>query len=98
MQHDELDTMLLRRAAPPSPRRNFAEDIIHAALTHPRARAQALTFWGEFTSMFAIPHPSVAVAAGIILGLVMGVQAGDGMTLLQQDWTSFLDINEGGWL
>lgn len=98
MQHDDLNGLLTRRAAPPKPREGLAESIIHAALTHPRARQQALGFWNELMNMFAFPHPSVAVAAGVVFGLVMGIQASDGLFLLQQDWSSFLDINEGGWL
>lgn len=98
MQHDELDTMLARRAAPPASQNGLAERIIHAAVSTIQDRPRALSLWNEFLSIFAIPHPSVAVAAGIVLGIVVGAQAGDGLFILQQDWSSFLYVNEGGWL
>lgn len=97
MQHDDMDRILMNRAAAPKPRHGFAESIIHAALTQVREK-RAIGFWNEMMAAFAIPHPSVALAAGVVLGLMVGIQAGDGISLLQQDWSSFLDINEGGWL
>lgn len=98
MQHDDLNDILMNRAAPPHARAGLAEDIIHAALMKPRAKQQGLSFWNELIAMFAIPHPSVAVATGIVLGLAMGLQLSDGLSMLQQDWSSFLDISEGVWL
>lgn len=97
MQHDDLETMLRRRAAP-VPREGLAERIIHAALSQMQESPRAMGLWNELLSMLAIPHPSVAVATGVILGLVVGAQAGDGLFILQQDWSSFLYVNEGGWL
>ncbi len=99
MQQDnnELDVLLSRRAAPPKARADLAERIIHAAVSQIREK-RSQNFWDDFMAMFAIPHPSVAVATGIILGLVVGIQASDGLTILQQDWSSFLYVNEGGWL
>jgi hypothetical protein len=97
MQHDELDNMLARRAVV-TPRDGLAERIIHAAVSQIQERPRVLGFWNEVMNMFAIPHPSVAVAAGIIIGLVVGIQAADGLFVLQQDWSSFLEVNEGGWL
>lgn len=96
-QHDDLDILLKRRAAP-QPQNDLAERIIHAAVSQMQRRAQTGGFWSEILSMLLIPHPSVAVATGIILGLVIGAQAGDGLFILQQDWASFLYVNEGGWL
>ncbi|GEM_PF-2372333 len=100
MQPDdnELNFLLSQRAAPPRARADLAERIIHAAVTQMRDKPRAQNFWDDFMAMFAIPHPSVAVATGIILGLVLGLQASDGLTILQQDWSSFLYVNEGGWL
>jgi hypothetical protein len=95
---DELNNLLNKRAVPPRARADLAERIIHAAISQTQERPRAQNFWNELMQMFAIPHPSVAVAAGIILGLMMGIQAGDGLAVLQQDWSSFLYINEGGWL
>ncbi len=97
MQHDELDNLLGRRAAP-KPRADLAERIIHAAVSQIQDKPRVLGFWNEMMAMFAIPHPSVAVAAGVIIGLLVGVQAADGLFVLQQDWSSFLYVNEGGWL
>ncbi len=96
-QHDELDTLLGRRAAPRA-RADLAERIIHAAVSKIQENPRAMSLWNELLSVFAIPHPSVAVATGIILGVVVGAQAGDGLFILQQDWSSFLYVNEGGWL
>ena len=96
-QQDELDTLLARRAAPP-PRADLAERIIHAAVSRIQESPRAMGLWNELLSMFAIPHPSIAVATVVILGLVVGAQAGDGLFILQQDWSSFLYVNEGGWL
>lgn len=97
MQHDELDRLLGQRAVPKA-RADLAERIIHAAISQVKDRPRAAGFWNEILAMLAIPHPSVAVAAGVIVGLVAGVQVGDGLFILQQDWSSFLYVNEGGWL
>lgn len=97
MQHDELDTILTRRAVPKA-RADLAERIIHAAVSQIQERPRLNTFWNELLAMFAVPHPSVAVAAGVLIGIVVGMQAGDGLFVLQQDWSSFLYVNEGGWL
>lgn len=97
MQHDELDILLARRAAAKPPA-DLAERIIHAAISQIQERPRVLSFWNEMIGMFAIPHPSVALAAGVILGLLVGMQAGDGLYVLQEDWSSFLYVNEGGWL
>jgi hypothetical protein len=96
-QHDELNTLLARRAVP-QPRADLAERIIHAAISKIQDSPRAMSLWNELLSVFAIPHPSVVVATGIILGVVIGAQAGDGLFILQQDWSSFLYVNEGGWL
>ena len=98
MLHDEngIMNMLENRKPAPSPRPDLADRIIHAALSHVPARRPG--FWGELAAMFALPHPSVAIAAGVVLGLVLGIQAGDGLLVFQDDWSSFLYINEGGWL
>lgn len=97
MQHDDLNELLAKRKTPPA-RKDLAERIIHAALQHPQNKARGADIWNDVMAMLAIPHPSVAVAAGIVLGLMMGIQASDGLSILQQDWSSFLVINEGGWL
>ncbi len=97
MQQDDLDNMLMRRAAAPKAPSGLAERIITQALLN-MPRVTRKSFWEELGFMFALPHPRVAIAAGVILGIAMGVQAGDGLTMLQQDWSSFLYINEGGWL
>ena len=100
MQQDdnELNLLLSRRAAPPTAASDLAERIIHKAVTQVRENPRAQSLWSELAAMFAIPHPSVALAAGIVLGLMVGVQASDGLIVLQQDWSSFLYVNEGGWL
>lgn len=97
MQHDELDTLLRQRAVPKA-RADLAERIIHAAVSQIQDRPRITGFWSEILDMIVLPHPSVAVAAGVVLGLVVGAQAGDGLFILQQDWSSFLYVNEGGWL
>lgn len=99
MQQDDndLNMLLSNRAAPPKARPDLAERIIYAAVSQVREMRRQ-NFWDDFMAMFAIPHPSVAVAAGIIVGLTVGIQASDGLTILQQDWSSFLYVNEGGWL
>lgn len=96
MQHDDIETILMKRGQAPKARPDLAERIIHAAL-QVKTRAQQ-NLWQEFLSMFAMPYPTVAATACVIVGLVIGLQAADGLSLLQQDWTSFLEINEGDWL
>ena len=95
MRHDNLDLILNRRAAPPSSG-NLAERIIHLAVT--RGQERAVSVWQELLGMFLLPNPSVAFATTILLGVTLGLQAGDGFDLLQMDWTSFLDTAEGDWL
>lgn len=98
MQYDDRDMEnMLKRRAVPAASGDLSERIIHAALAHMPVRTRP-GFWGELMAMFALPHPSVAIAAGVILGLVLGIQAGDGLFAIQDDWSSFLYINEGGWL
>ncbi len=98
MEHNEINLILQRRAGPPPCPSNLAERIIHRAQLSVRERPTVQSLWAEFMSMFALPHPAVLTAAGIVLGLLVGIETGDGLFSLQQDWTSFLDINEGGWL
>jgi hypothetical protein len=75
---------------------SLPDQIIHAASLAPRIQGQSV--WGEVLSMFALPHPSVAMAACIMFGIAAGAQFADGLSFLQQDWTSFLYISDGGWL
>lgn len=96
MQHDDIETILMKRSPAPKARADLSERIIHAALQG-KARAQQ-SLWQEVLSMFAFPYPTMAAAACLLLGLAIGIQAGDGLSLLQQDWTSFLEINEGDFL
>ena len=98
MEHDELNQLLARHKVPMA-RPDLAERIIHAAISQPQEKPRrASTWWNDVLSMFVLPHPSVAVVTGVLFGLVVGMQASDGLTVLQQDWSSFLYINEGGWL
>lgn len=92
----ELERMLARRALP-RPSGDLAERIIFAAVTTMQGKP-SLSLWQELMGMIAFPHPSVMAAAGVVLGLLVGVQASDGLSSLQQDWSSFLYVNEGGWL
>lgn len=96
--NDELNNILMKRAAAPSAPVDLAERIIHAAVSQIQAKPRVTTFWDEIMAMIVIPHPSVAIAAGIIVGLMAGLQASDGLSMLQQDWSSFMVVNEGGWL
>ncbi len=98
-QDNDINNWLKGRAAPKAPG-GLAERIIHAAVMQPRPQKAAgfSAWWNDVLSMFALPHPSVALATVLVLGLALGVQASDGLTVLQQDWSSFLYINEGGWL
>lgn len=96
MEHDDVNTLLSKRYSPAAPQ-GLAEKIIFKAVTSIQVLPKR-SFWNEFGAMFALPHPAVVLACGVILGLVMGLQAGDGLTMLNQDWSSFLDVNEGGWL
>lgn len=97
-QQDEINRLLSMRAAPPRAPSNLAERIIHAAISGIAEKQMPRNIWAEIGSLFALPHPSVVVAMSILIGLVVGFQAGDGLAPLGQDWSSFLDINEGGWL
>ena len=99
MEHDKnIDAFLMKRAVPPAADSHLAERIIHAALASIPQRMRPQSLWADFISMFAIPHPAMLAVAGIILGLLVGLDTGDGLFSLQQDWASFLDVNEGGWL
>lgn len=97
MEQDDLTRMLHGRNVPRAPQ-GLAERIIHQAVSALQEPARARNIWAEIGAMIALPHPSVALATTILFGLVVGFQAGDGLSLLGQDWSSFLDINEGGWL
>lgn len=97
MEHDELNRVIAHRYAPQAPS-NLAERIIHAAMMDVQAGGMPRNLWAEIGAMFALPHPSVVMATIVIFGVVIGIQAGDSLIPLGQDWSSFLDINEGGWL
>jgi len=77
---------------------DLAERIIYAAIAGIQDLPTPRNIWDELRAMFALPHPSVVVVTTILLGLAVGLQAGDGLSMLNQDWSSFLEINEGGWL
>lgn len=94
-QDNELNGLLGNRFTPHAPQ-DLAERIIFRAVTN--LRQPARNFWTEFATMFSIPHPSYVMAVAVVIGLVVGLQAGDGLAMLGQDWSSFLEINEGGWL
>jgi hypothetical protein len=97
MEQDELDGILSRRYAPKAPK-DLAERIIHAAISGIQELPTSRNIWAEIGAMFALPHPRVVVAMSILIGVVVGFQTGDGLAPLGQDWSSFLDIDEGGWL
>ncbi len=99
MQHDNLNEWLNKRMTP-KVRPDLAERIIFTALHSGQEPPPAAwgAIWKDLMSMVVIPHPSVVVATGIILGIVIGMQTGEGLSMLEQDWSSFLDVNEGGWL
>lgn len=97
MEQDDLNRMLNSRYTPNAPS-GLAERIIHAAMMDIQARQMPRNLWAEISAMFALPHPSVVMATIVIFGVVIGIQAGDSLIPLGQDWSSFLDINEGGWL
>lgn len=96
MEQDELDGVLKRRYAPAAPK-DLAERIIHAAVSGIQM-TPSRNIWAEMAAMFALPHPRVVVAMVVLIGVVVGFQTGDGLAPLGQDWSSFLDIDEGGWL
>jgi hypothetical protein len=95
MEQDNMHPMMKNRYMPHVPH-DLAERIIFQAVSTVPQRPR--NFWAEFTAMFTLPHPSYVMAVAIVLGLAVGLQAGDGLNMLGQDWSSFLDINEGGWL
>jgi high-affinity nickel permease len=96
-RQDDMNNLLNARYVPKAPDA-LAERIIHAAITSLPELIQPRNIWAELGAMFALPHPSVVVATCVLVGLAVGLQAGDGLTILSQDWSSFMDINEGGWL
>lgn len=96
MEQGDINALLSKRYSPKAPQ-GLAEQIIFRAVSSMQVLPKR-SFWNEFAAMFALPHPTVVLACGVLLGLAMGLQAGDGLTMLGQDWSSFLDINEGGWL
>jgi hypothetical protein len=97
MEQVEVERMMSRRYRPAAPA-DLAERIIYAAVNSIQDRAVPRNIWAEIGAMFALPHPRVVVAMSVLIGVVVGFQAADGLVPLGQDWSSFLYINEGGWL
>lgn len=97
MEQDDMEQVMRRRHRPAAPA-DLAERIIHAAVMGIQERAIPRNIWAEIGAMFAVPHPRVVVAMSVLIGVVVGFQAADGLVPLGQDWSSFLYINEGGWL
>ena len=97
MEQDELEGLMTRRYMPKAPK-DLAERIIHAAISGIQDLPAPRNIWAEMGAMFALPHPRVVIAMSILIGVVVGFQTGDGLVPLGQDWSSFLDIDEGAWL
>lgn len=104
--HDEEDKEITRilsaRAAPPPPPADLNARIIAAAAQGREYSVRRAPFWAQIVSdvqaMIVLPNPRLALAACLVFGIVAGVQAGEGLSILTQDWSAFLEINEGGWL
>ena len=97
MEQDDMNKMMKARYMPKAPE-GLAERIIFAAILGLQEIPARRNFWSELSTMFALPHPSVVVACGVLIGVAVGLQASDSLTILNQDWSSFMEINEGGWL
>lgn len=97
MEQGEMERIMRRRYRPAAPA-GLAERIIFAAVSNIQERAMPRNIWAEIGAMFVLPHPRVVMAMSVLVGVVVGFQAGDGLVPLGQDWSSFLYINEGGWL
>jgi hypothetical protein len=97
MEHDDLNHILVKRAAPPRAPYDLAERIIHAAVSTIPSRMREMSFLEDFRSLFLIPRPALAFACAIAIGIIAGFQTGEGFSSVP-DWSSFLDVNEGGWL
>lgn len=95
--NDDLDRILCKRCAPQTPR-GLAERIIAQAAMRRERGPKALV--NEMAMMFVVPRPAFALGFSILLGLLIGFEAG-GMTSTvseSQDFASFLVVDEGGWL
>ncbi|MCB9989653.1 MAG: hypothetical protein H6868_10045 [Rhodospirillales bacterium] len=89
--NDNLDTILMQRRVPVMASPGLAGRIIAQAV----ARKQP-SWWEELADMFALPRPAVAFATALVLvaGLALGWEAEGFYWLTQEDWGSFLYINE----
>ncbi|MEM6780522.1 MAG: hypothetical protein AAF569_01515 [Pseudomonadota bacterium] len=94
--NDDLNQLLNKKYAPDAPS-NLAYRIIDAAKN--RKNKKPRNVWEELSWMFIVPRPALALGVSVLIGLMIGFQGGSVLdTSLYSDWTSFLIVDEGGWL
>ncbi len=92
---DDLDRVLCKRCTPQTPHGLAQRIIAQAAARSVRAPMGVMD---EIAFMFMVPRPAFALGLSVLLGLFIGFEAGGLTTLADQDFTSFLVVDEGGWL
>lgn len=86
-----LDKLLSERAEPPaSP--GLAARIIAAAQEKKRPLWHIIM--DELNALVLLPKPSYALAACLVVGIVFGLQAETFIALSQEEWGSFLYVEE----
>jgi len=92
-EEKDLDIILLQREVP-APSTNLAYRISQAA----REKTTDKTHWyDELWRLFIIPKPAYVTAFCLLIGLYIGVFSGVEETSTQE-WFSFLEEQEEGWL
>lgn len=96
--NDETDfNRILQKRSIPKPGNNLASRIT-AAATMQKHVPFHLIVMQEVMDMIVLPKPAYALAASLVLGLVVGFQIEMANDVAIQDWFSFAQIEEEGWL
>lgn len=95
MDDYNLDDQLKNRYVPKA-RGDLADRIIRMS------RESGISFraflWTEIRSMFLLPNPAYSLAFSVVLGLLIGLEFSGEYGALENEFLSFLNIEEGDWL
>lgn len=97
MLMDELDQILLKRAVPEVPH-DLSGRIIRQARAHQLSPRPFRSLFLEIMDFIVLPRPAYAMAFSLCVAMIVGFEAAGGLAFAQQDWSSFLMIDEGEWL
>ncbi|MCB1531175.1 MAG: hypothetical protein H6853_00330 [Rhodospirillales bacterium] len=95
MDDYDLDDRLKSRYVPKATG-DLADRIIR--MSRQRTASARVFLWTEIRNMFLLPDPAYAFAVSAVLGLLLGLGFSGEYVGLENEFLSFLNIEEGDWL